>query len=480
MRRALVRTSGVAIGTLWLAACAVGPDYVRPTSDVSDPYVSQRLLDDRESAPPVALTAWWDGFGDPLLTQLVAQALEQNLTLAQAIARISQSQAKLGAATSAMLPSATVSGEASRARASEETPTGRLFAGTPGASRYGSEYEANLLASWEIDLFGGLRRDREAALAELEATQAAAVAVRLEIAARAADLYVMARGLQARLAIAREQVDTQRHLLHVVQLQFDAGIAAELQLRQAQGVLAQVESAIPELEHGYDAATNALDVLLAQQPGTVRDQLSTTHPIPAAPQVANIGGPADLIRRRPDLIAAERRLSASNARIGAAIAEYYPSFSLGGLLGTASTVSGHLFDDSATQARAFVGLRWRLFDFGRIDAEILSARGSNAELLAAYRLSVLQASAEVEDALSALARREQQERILADGERAFVRARDTSLSAYKAGAVSLVEVLDADSRLLATRDARARAQTEATRAAIASFRALGGGWDPET
>jgi len=182
------------------------------------------------------------------------------------------------------------------------------------------------------------------------------------------------------------------------------------------------------------------------------------------------------LRRRPDLIVAERRLAAANARIGVAVAEYYPKFSLGALVGSATTTSGNLFDGCANQAQAVLGLRWRLFDFGRVDAQIAAARGQTAEALAVYRLAVLRAAQDVEDAFAALVKREAQTRALAQGEHALAQARETSFAAYKGGVVSLIEVLDADANLLQTRDAQAQAQTEATRAAIASFRALGGGW----
>jgi outer membrane protein TolC len=222
---------------------------------------------------------------------------------------------------------------------------------------------------------------------------------------------------------------------------------------------------------------NALDVLLGAQPGTYRAELQIAEPVPLAPAIGDAGGPAGLIRRRPDLIIAERKLAASNALIGAAISEYYPKFSLSGLIGSASTAG--VFNAAALQAQGALGLRWRLFDFVRVDAEIAAARGQNAEALAAYRLSVLRASEDVEDAFSNLLNREDEERLLANGEQSLTRAKVESLAAYKGGVVSLIEVLDADTRLLQTRDTRARAQTEASRAAIASFRALGGGWEPD-
>jgi outer membrane protein TolC len=219
-------------------------------------------------------------------------------------------------------------------------------------------------------------------------------------------------------------------------------------------------------------------VLLAAQPGTYRAELSTAGSIPIAPGLAETGTPAEVIRRRPDLLVAERRLAAANARIGMAISEYYPKFSLGALLGSATAVSsGDLFTTGANQARGVLGLRWRLFDFGRVDAQIAAARGQEAEALAAYRLAVLRATEEVENSFSGLVKREAQVRILTQGELSLARARENSLAAYEGGVVSLIEVLNADGDLLQIRDAKAQAQTEAARAAISSFRALGGGWD---
>ncbi len=194
------------------------------------------------------------------------------------------------------------------------------------------------------------------------------------------------------------------------------------------------------------------------------------------PAIANAAGPADLIRRRPDLIVAERKLKAANAQVGVALSEYYPKFSLNGLIGSATMKTGNLFTDGSGQWQGVLGLRWRLFDFGRVDAEVSAARGRHAEALASYRLSVLRATEDVEDAFSALVNSESQEQTLARGEESLRLARDASVAAYKGGVVSLIEVIDADTRLLNTRDARAQARTQAARAAIASFKALGGGW----
>lgn len=460
-------------------ACAVGPDYVRPDTPLPNQFMGKAAVERRQAAASADLVTWWDGFGDPKLTRFVTLALEQNLDLTQAVARVAQSRAGVGAANAALLPSGNISGQATRAYQSIETPLGRVLNANPNFNRLGNAYETNLGASWELDIFGGLRRGREAALADFQASEAGASATRLAIAAQTADIYIGIRGLQTRLDVARRQVQTQQELLSILKLLYNKGLAAELQVRQAEGALAQVRSSVPVLETGLAAAMNAMDVMLGAAPGTYQAELSDTGAIPGAPAIAATGSPGELLRRRPDLIAAERRLAASNARIGASIAEYYPRFSLSGLIGSATSVSaGKLFTSGAGQAAGVLGLRWRLFDFGRINAQIDLAKGQEAEMLAAYRLAVLHATEDVENALSALVKREEQALALAEGVDSLGRARGASFAAYQRGVVSLIEVLQADENLLRASDARAQAQTESARAAVAAFRALGGGWQP--
>lgn len=465
------------LGSATLAGCAVGPNYVAPHERALAVFMGGAAVEARATPVDTAdLLNWWRSFDDPILTSLVEQALVQNLDVQQAVARVTQARASLKKANAALLASGQVSGQVGDSYQSLRTPVGRIANTTPGFQRNSQIYEVDLGARWEIDAFGGLSRSEEVARDDLQASQATAVASRLAVAAETADTYIAIRGLQERIAIARSQVETQQRLVDTVALQYREGVAAELQLRQSEGALAPVKASVSVLENSLDVAMNALDVLVGMQPGTNRTMLEKVSAIPVPPRVATAGGPAGLLRRRPDIIAAERLLAASNARIGAAIAEYYPKFSLSGLLGTATTSAGGFFGSASAQGAGAFGLRWRLFDFGRVDAEIKGARGRNAEALAAYRLTVLRASEDVEDAFSALVKREAQEKSLADGERSLTRARQASFAAYKGGVVSLIEVLDADIRLLATRDARAQAKAESARAAVASFRALGGGW----
>lgn len=473
------RTLALVVSTSLASACAVGPDYHRPQAPLAEQYIGRPAIEARTATTTANFVTWWEGFGDPQLSALVSQALVQNLDMAQAQARVAQARAALGAADAALLPSATLNGQAARAYQSVETPLGQILDATAGYNRYGNSYEANLDASWELDLFGGLRRGREATLADYQASEAGVVATRLAVAAQTADIYTTLRGLQTRLAIAQRQVDTQQELLEKVRLLHGQGLAAQFQVQQTEGQLSQVKASVPVLQTGLDAAMNALDVMLGTPPGTHRAELSGAGAIPRAPQLASTGSPADLLRRRPDLIVAERRLVAANARIGMAISEYYPTFSLSALLGSATTQGGNLFSSGAAQSAGVLGLRWRLFDFARINAQIDQAKGQQAEALAAYRQSVLRASEDVENAFSALVNRETQTATLTAGETSLGSARQSSFVAYQNGAASLIEVLNADETLLRASDAKAQAQTESARAAIAAFRALGGGWSPQ-
>lgn len=469
-----IRLLAAAVVAVAATGCAVGPDYRRPDAPVPDRYLGQPTA---AQGPAAGLDAWWDGFGDPQLARYVAQALAGNLDLAQAAARVAQARAGLHAADAALLPAGAVNASAARAYQSVETPLGRVAGATPGYERWGNAYDVNAAASWEIDVFGSLRRGREAASADYQASTADFVAARLAVAAQTADIYIGIRGLQARLGIAQRQVATRRDLLAKVTLLHDKGVAPAYQVHQTEGELAQAEAAVPALQAALDAASNALDVMLGTPPGTHRDELGASVSIPAVPAIGAMGSPADLLQRRPDLIAAERRVAAGNARIGAAMAEYYPHVSLGALLGSATTLSaGHLFGANASEGAALLGVRWRLFDFGRIDAQIAQAKGREAESLAAYRLAVLHATEDVENAFSALTQRTQQTAVLVRGEDALDRARAASFAAYQRGAASLVDVLRADDTLLRTADARARAQADVARAAVAAYKALGGGW----
>src|SRR5438093_10876223 len=238
------RFLAVLLSVTVVTGCVHAAKYSPPQNPLSGHFLSQEIVERRDAQRKADLQTWWASFDDPTLTRFVSLALAQNLDIAQAAARVAQSRASLRYAGAALLPSAHVNAHGAKVYQSLETPLGRVLDATPDFDRAGSSYEANLGASWEIDVFGGLRRGRAAARAEYAASEAGAVATRLAVAAQTADVYVTLRGLQARLAIARQQAQTRRRLLALVKLHYEKGIAAEHQVNQAEGSLAQVEAQI--------------------------------------------------------------------------------------------------------------------------------------------------------------------------------------------------------------------------------------------
>lgn len=476
--RPVLRPISTLFAAVALAACsAVGPDYQRPTLATPDAYPHADTLLARQTATPApALDQWWTGFDDPQLTRIVQRALDQNLDLAASLARVAQARAAAQEAGAALYPEGNVGGSVTRQRQSVESPLGKLGSAFPGYDRNRTVYNVGVGASWEIDLAGGLRRGAEAASAEAQAAEADHLGVRVTIAAEAADAYFRVRGAQRRIAIAEDQIRTNNRLLDLVRTRQQDGLAARREVAQAEALVAQARTTVPPLRIELQTQLNRLDVLMGAQPGTYANELAQWPAAQIVPAISAAQGPADLLRRRPDVLAAERRVAASNARIGVATAEYYPKLSLSGLLGFESLSAGKLFTARAFQPTAAAGLRWRLFDFGRVDAEIQQARGANAEALAQYRLSMLRATEDVENAIVTLTELEQQSDELRVEVDAHRRARDASEDAYKGGAVSLYEVLDEDRQLLTARDQQARVVADNARAAVATFRALGGGW----
>jgi NodT family efflux transporter outer membrane factor (OMF) lipoprotein len=461
-----------------LAGCATGPAYQRPEAPLAAAYHSADALAGRSAALPApALDAWWNGFDDPALQRIVERVLAQNLDLAAAMARVDQARAAARMADARLLPEGSLTASAAHQRQSVNSPIGKIASSFPGYNREQSLYDAGLGASWELDVAGGLQHGAQAASAEAQAAEADRLGVRVSVTAEAADAYFRVRGAQRRIAVAQQQIATNGRLLELVRLRLADGLASSREAAQAEALVAQARATVPPLRIELEVQLNRLDVLMGAAPGTYAAELAAPDtPEMRVPAISLSQGPADLLRRRPDVIAAERRLAASNAQIGAAMAEYYPKVTLSALLGLSSLGTTGLLTAASLQPQAAAGLRWRLFDFGRIDADVARAKGANAEALAAYRKAVLHAAEDVENAVVTLTQLEAQHTELAQEVDAHTRARDASELAYKGGAVSLYEVLEEQRQLLASSDQLARVNADNARAAVATFRAAGGGW----
>jgi NodT family efflux transporter outer membrane factor (OMF) lipoprotein len=477
-RKFILRMSlALALGAS-LSGCAVGPKYHRPTVDLQAFHNAPSIETRAASLPAPPLDQWWTGFHDPQLTRIVQRALDQNLDLAAATARVQQAHAAARGAGAQRMPSGNLYASTTTLSQSTESMTGRAASHLPGYDRHQNYYDLGFIASWETDLFGGLKKGAEAAAAEAQAAEALRTGTRITVAAEAADAYMQIRGAQARLIFAKGQIATDEHLVELVQQRRDAGIASDRELAQAQAVLSQAKATIPLLTVSLEAQLNRLDVLMGAQPGTYAAELSSVADIPDVPEISGFGAPTDLLRRRPDIIAAERTVAASNARIGQAISEYYPKLSLSGIVGSQAIAPAHLFEQQGFQPISVVGLRWRLFDFGRVASEVAQARGANAEALVQYRNSALHAAEDVEDAFSLLVQSENRRNEIVREIAELQRVRDLSQESYAAGVIGLTDVLDADRQLLVAKDELAVARESAARAAVGSYRALGGGWLP--
>src|SRR5438876_8681159 len=324
-RKFTLRVGSVLALAATLTGCAVGPKYQRPSVKLQ-PFHNAPSIEARTSSLPAPpLDQWWIGFRDPELTRIVKRALDQNLDLAAAMTRVQQARAAAQGAGARRLPSGSLNASTTSLYQSTEGMTGRLGSHLPGYSRTQNYYDLGFIASWETDLFGGLKRGAQAATAEAQAAEALHAGTRVTVAAEAADAYMQIRGAQARLVFAKDQIATDQHLVELVQQRKDAGIASDRELAQAQALLSQAKATIPLLTVSLEAQLNRLDVLMGAQPGTYAAELTSVADIPELPEISGYATPADLFERwRQQPFAAERMVAASNARIGQALAEYYP------------------------------------------------------------------------------------------------------------------------------------------------------------
>jgi len=443
-----------------LAGCTtVGPDYRAPEASalaVPDNYYSRP----GEAAAPADLSRWWERFQDPLLTRLIDEASAGNLDLAQAGSRLVQARESLVQARAGLVPQ--VDGSAG---------AGRNFG--PGNDR--NSFNVGADASWEIDLFGRIRRGIEASRADAESVYFDREALRVAIAAEVATNYIEARQAQERLDVARDTLRIADDNLQIARWRVQAGLASSLDSEQARAARAQSAAAIPNLENAFTSATFRLAVLTGRAPGTLTAELTEARPIPNGPDDVAAGIPADTLRQRPDVRSAERSLAAQTARIGVAQAQLYPALRLSGNIGTSAFSLGGLFN--AITGGIFSSLSQTLFDGGRLRSQVRSQRAATEGALAAYRQSILTALEDVENALIALrAARERQAQFAI----AFEAANNSAILAriqYRSGLTDFQQLLEAERSLLSARDGMVSSRAAEALALVQLYRAMGGGWD---
>lgn len=458
-----------------LAGCAVGPDFRTPEL----PQAGAQFARAEPSAVPQQASpetgsdaAFWRQFQDAQLTQLVEQALRANQDLRAALARLDAAQALLRESRLDQLPTLTLSGQALQQRRSESQAM--------GGPRSQRSYSAGINASWELDLFGRVRRNIEAGRADLRASAADLAALQVAIAAQVAASYADLRGWQQRLHLAEANAANQQDTLRLVQLRLAHGSGTDFDLARAQAQLETTRSRIPALQARIAVAQHRLAVLTGQVPEALIATLDAPAALPQLPQTIAPGTPADLLRRRPDVAAAEARLHAATARVGVTTAELFPRLSLGGLLGSSALSTGALFGAGSASRSVFLGVDWSFLDVGRVRARIAASEAGAQVALAQYQQSVLLALEDTENALVLLTRTRTEDAHLAQAAEQRARAEQLAQRRYRLGSVGLYEVLDAQRDLYAAQDAAADSRARGLRAAVTLYQALAGGWEGQS
>ena len=447
-----------------LAGCTVGPDYQRPTVVSPDAW---RM--DYPKATDVANTKWWEQFGDPVLNELVETALRENLDIQIAAARVDQFIGALTSTRSQLFPQIGYGADASRVRASAvgQPPL------PPGADPYFSLYQGSLGASWQLDLFGRVRRLTEAAQAQVYASEQAQHGVVLSLVTSVATSYIILRALDRQLQIAQSTANNFTATARLFELRFKSGIVAKTEVMQIRSQQQQALAAIPAFEQAIAAQENLISILLGRNPGPIARGKTIDQIV--APQIpADL--PSTLLQRRPDILQAEQNLVAANASIGAARALYYPNISLTALLGTVSTVFSSLLTDPASTSLLAVGITGPIFTFGGIEGQVASAEAQTRQALLVYRLTILGAFRETNDALTGSQKKIsevafQEERVLALRE--FARL---STLRFDKGVSGYLEVLVAENELFAAELAAVQLLADRYIQLINVYQAMGGGW----
>jgi len=419
----------MALAVLILAGCAmVGPDYVPPDTVVSKDWHAR--LNDGLIAGEIdqqALTTWWTTLNDEDLSSLIARAVNGNLDIKDAHARIHEARARRGAARAGLFPTLEATGSAGWSRSSEDTGTGKTR----------DFYAAGFDAGWELDLFGGTRRSVEAVEATIQAGQEKLHDVLVSLTAEVALNYIEVRTYQKRLAVTQENLEIQQETYSLIQWRCQAGMDDELAVQQARSSLEAARSQIPTLRTSLEGAMNRIAVLLGEQPGALHEELETCQPMPVVPLEVTVGVPADTLRRRPDIRNAERELAAQTARVGAATADLYPKFTLSGSIGIEALSLGNLITAGSRTFSIGPRILWPIFNAGSIRANIKVQSSIQEQAIIQYESTVLSALEEVENALTAYGEEQIRRRSLNEAANAAKQALELARYKYQTGLIDL-------------------------------------------
>jgi NodT family efflux transporter outer membrane factor (OMF) lipoprotein len=462
----------LAVGVL--SACTVGPDY-QGAPDAAPKTLAAGHLPHADSTAPAApaVAQWWRTLGDAQLDALVEQALHNSPDIATAQARLNQSRASLSGARADAMPK--VTGDAAMVKL--RSPDTSALGGTGGGGRGPlSLYLAGFDASWEADLFGGTRRAVEAAQAEADSSQAQLADAQVQLAAEIVQAYTDLRDQQARLALVDASVDIENQALNLTQQRRSRGVASQLQLEQ---VLTQAENTRAQrlpLQAAIVESLDQLDLLSGLEPGELDARLATARALPVIPANVPLADPATLLKARPDIRMAERKLASANAQIGEKTADWFPKLSLMGDLSFSAGDPGHLARKDSGTWLILPRISWNALDFGRVAASVKGAEAGRDEALAQYKSTVLGALRDADVALARYGHQRQNVVLLRNVESSAVRAADLTRQRYRAGTASTLDWLDAERTRYQAQESRISGDAELLKDFASLHKALGLGW----
>jgi NodT family efflux transporter outer membrane factor (OMF) lipoprotein len=448
---------------IFVAGCAVGPDYT-PPEPPQDLDQWQQPSEYGLIVSEADISQWWQVLNDSSLNELVERGLSGNLDLDQARSRVREARAQRGIETAARFPAFTGSGSANKVK-NGDLQTNEL-------------YTTGFDAAWEIDIFGRVSRRIEASTADMQASIESLRSVQVSLVAEIALNYVEVRSFQNRIRVANANIDVQQKTLKVVTDRFDLKLTNSLAVEQAKANLAGTKALIPPLQSGLRQAMNRLAVLTGEKPGALDDFIQDASSVPVVPLEIAIGIPADLIRRRPDIRGAERALAAQCARVGVATADLYPRFTFNGTLQFAAADMPRLFDSTSRLSNIGPAFQWNIFNTASVRSNIKVQNERQKQALIAYEQTILQALEEVENAMVAYARELDRQAALKQAVAATRKSAHLAESLYKDGLKDFISVLDAQRSLFAVEDQSTISSAEVSANLIRLYKALGGGWNP--
>ncbi|VGO21145.1 efflux transporter outer membrane subunit [Pontiella sulfatireligans] len=472
MKNVFVPFMCVVVVSVSLSGCiSVGPDYEQPETPVPDAW-NEAVQNEFKSGDP-DLQTWWTVLGDDTLNGLISRASTNNLDLKTAAARIEEAAALRGVSASQYFPEIAGVGGATAFRTTKDQTAS-------GSNRTDELYQAGLTMAWELDLWGRVRRSVESADASLQATVENYRDIMVVLYADIAAKYINVRTLQERIALAENNLKLQRGTLKYTRDRFDAGLVPALDVAQAELNTARTESSIPTLKQQLIEAINRLSVLVGEMPYALMQTLEEVKPVPRASGEFMVGLPAELLRQRPDIRRSERELAAQNARIGATKAELYPTLTLPGSLTLESYTSGNVFSSGNTAYAFGPQVRLNIFNGKRIRSQINAEEAATKAALHAYEQTVLLALEEVEDTMSAYANELDRIKSLTSAAASAQKSVDLVAELYKSGLTDFQNVLNMEQAQLIQQDALATSKGLVSAYLVGVYKALGGGWKPES